>query len=47
MNTVLECLSDLGFPVIKTGMTTMVSWSNFSLKGIVLIRSWEIFEMPG
>lgn len=46
VNTLLGGLPDLGFPVIKTGMTTMVSWLD-SLKCTALIRGWEIFEMSG
>lgn len=46
-NTLLECFPDLTFPVIKMGMTTMVSWLNSSLKCVVSITCWEIFEMPG
>ena len=45
-NMLLECLPDLTFPVIKMGMTTMVPWLNSSLKCVVSITCWGIFEMP-
>lgn len=46
-NTLRGCLPDLSFPVIKMGMTAMVSWLDSSLRCTTLIRGWEIFEMLG
>lgn len=46
-STLLGNLPDLGFPVIKMGMTTMGSWLDSSLRYTTLIRGWEISEMLG
>ena len=38
VNSLLGCLPDLSFPVIKTGVTTTVLWSDSSLKCIDFIQ---------